>query len=262
MTPDLPPDVPRVLAIAWGRAPAATRGPRAGLDAAAIVRAAIAIGDEEGLAAVSMARIAERLGYTAMSLYRHVPSKDDLLALVQDAAFADPPDGPRPEGWRAGLAEWAECMLARYRDHAWALDIPITGPPAMPQQIAWLERALTALADTPLSAEEQLSTVLLVSSYCRQWAMLTRDLGRGYLGPGASPDPTAEYQRTLAALVEPDRFPAVHAALAEGLLGDPAGDAGPPPGPAAEAAEIETEFAFGLDRILDGLAVHIGRRTG
>ena len=122
--------------------------------------------------------------------------------------------------------------------------------------------ALTALAETPLSPEEQLSTVLLVSSYCRQWAMLTRDLGRGYLGPGASPDPTAEYQRTLAALVEPDRFPAVHAALAEGMLGDPSGDLASPPGPATEAEEIETEFAFGLDRILDGLAVHIDRRTG
>ncbi len=255
-------DVPPVLAIAWGRAPAATRGPRAGLDAAAIVDAAVAIGDAEGLAAISMGKVAERLGYTPMSLYRHVPSKDDLLALVQDATFGDPPTSPPPADWRPGLTEWATAVLARYREHVWALDIPISGPPAMPRQIAWFERALAILAHTPLRLEEQLSIVLLVSGYTRQWAMLTRDLGRGYLGAaaGGSPDPARDYQRTLAAVVDPDRFPAVSAAIAGGMLTDEV-DARWSEGAtgAEEMEDLEGEFAFGLDRILDGVAVYIDR---
>jgi AcrR family transcriptional regulator len=251
-------DLPAVLAIAWGRTPVPTRGPRAGLHPAAIVEAAIAVGDAEGLAAISMGKVAERLGYTPMSLYRHVPSKDDLLALVQDAVIGDPPPGPPPADWRAALAEWAGAVLLRYREHAWALDIPISGPPAMPRTIAWLEWALTAVADTPLTLDERLSAVLLLSSYSRQWAVLTRDLGQGYLGTDASDDPAGDYQRALEALVDPERFPATHAAIAGGMLTD---GAAPPEatGAAAEAEDLEAEFAFGLDRILDGLAVHIAR---
>ena len=56
--------------------------PKAGLTTDAIVAAAIELADAEGLAAVSMGRVANRLGYTPMSLYRHVPSKEALLALV------------------------------------------------------------------------------------------------------------------------------------------------------------------------------------
>ncbi len=260
-----PIDIPPVLAIAWGRVPAATRGPRAGLDAAAIVDAAIAVGDAEGLAAISMGRIADRLGYTPMSLYRHVPSKEALLALVQDATFGDPPAAPPPDGWRPGLAEWATAVLARYREHVWALDIPISGPPAMPHQIAWFERALAILAPTPLRLEEQLSIVLLVSGYTRQWAMLTRDLGRGYVGAaaGGSPDPARDYQRTLEAVVDPDRFPAVRAAIAGGMLTDDV-EAGWSNGAtgADEMDDLEGEFAFGLDRILDGVAVYVDRQAG
>lgn len=254
-------DLPPVLAIAWGRAPAATRGPRAGLDAVAVVDAAISIGDSEGLGAISMGKVAERLGYTPMSLYRHVPSKDDLLALVQDAAFGDPPSSPPPAGWRPGLTEWATGALARYREHVWALDIPISGPPAMPRQVAWFERALAILAPTPLRLEEQLSIVLLVSGYTRQWAMLTRDLSRGHLGAaGVSADPARDYQRTLEAVVDPDRFPAVSAAIAGGMLTDEV-DAGVSAGVTAaeELDDFEREFAFGLDRILDGVAVYIDR---
>ena len=90
-TPELPP----VLAIGWGLSVSPTRGPRATITATGIVDAAIGLADAEGIAAVSMARVAERVGVTTMALYRHVPSKDDLLALMFDRrdrpATAAPP---------------------------------------------------------------------------------------------------------------------------------------------------------------------------
>src|SRR6476469_548561 len=74
------------LEILWGRRAPSSRGPRAELDVDRIVSAAVAIATAAGLEAVSMARVAKSLGFTTMSLYRHVPSKDDLLALMWNAS--------------------------------------------------------------------------------------------------------------------------------------------------------------------------------
>lgn len=243
--------IPPTLAIAWGRAEMPTRGPRAGLSASAIVAAAIEIADADGLAAVSMSRVAERLGYTPMSLYRHVPSKEDLLALVQDAALGDPPPEAPPtgDGWRAGLAAWARDVAAAYRAHLWVLDIPISGPPAMPRQIGWLERALAILADSPLPLDERLSVVLVLSGYSRNWAQLMRDLERGLERSGKTDEQVArDYQQVLGQLVTEDRFPGVHAVIVGGLLNDEDD----------EDDEVD-EFEFGLQRILDGVEAYMTR---
>jgi AcrR family transcriptional regulator len=251
--------LPPVLAIAWGRAEPATRGPRAGLSPGAIVAAAIEIADADGLAAVSMGKVAERLGYTPMSLYRHVPSKDDLLTLVQDTALGEPPPtGTSAGGWREALARWTRDITVAYRAHLWVLDIPITGPPAMPNQIAWLERALAALAATPLTDGERLSVALVLSGYSRSWAQLTRDLQRGLERSGfTEPEMARQYGQVLARLVDEDRFPAVHAAIRDGLFDDAEegeGDAG--------SEGVDVEFEFGLQRILDGIEVYMTRTPG
>ncbi len=249
--------LPPVLAIAWGRAQPATRGPRAGLSADAIVTAAIEIADADGLAAVSMGKLAERLGYTPMSLYRHVPSKDDLLTLVQDAALGGPPSAPA-DGWRDALAQWARDITAAYRAHLWVLDIPITGPPAMPNQIAWLERALDALAGEPLTDGERLSVALVLSGYSRSWAQLTRDLQRGLERSGfTEPEMARQYGRVLGQLVAEDSFPAVHAAIRDGLFDDvDEGDG------TAGSEGVDVDFEFGLQRILDGIGVYMARARG
>jgi AcrR family transcriptional regulator len=248
-----------MLAIAWGQAEPATRGPRAGLSAAAIVAAAIEIADADGLAAVSMGKIAERLGYTPMSLYRHVPSKDDLLTLVQDAALGEPPPTAAvADGWRDALATWARDITTAYRAHLWVLDVPITGPPAMPNQIAWLERALAALAGTPLTDGERLSVALVLSGYSRSWAQLTRDLQRGLERSGfTEPEMARQYGQVLGRLVTEDRFPAVHAAIRDGLFDDvDEGD------DHAGSEGVDVEFEFGLQRILDGIEVYMERARG
>lgn len=247
--------LPPVLAIAWGQTERASRGPKAALSVDAIVAAAIEIADADGLAAVSMGKVAERLGYTPMSLYRHVPSKDDLLTLVQDAAIGEPPPtaGDDP-GWREALATWARAIAAAYRARPWVLDIPITGPPAMPHQIAWLERALAALAGTPLDDGERLSIALVLSAYSRSFAQLTTDLQQGIERRGVTgPEMTRQYGQMLGRLVTEARFPTVHAAIRHGLFDE------------AEEGEgdgVDVEFEFGLQRILDGIEVHMTRAGG
>src|SRR5215207_4733722 len=117
------PELPRAVALAWGVAANPQRGPKRELSIERIV-------DAEGLAAVSMSRVAASLGFTTMSLYRYVTSKDDLILLMQEAAT----DVPRPaeaveRGWREGVTAWVLAIRGAYREHPWLVDIPISGAP-------------------------------------------------------------------------------------------------------------------------------------
>ena len=188
-----------------------------------------------------MANVAERLGFTTMSLYRYVSSKDDLLALMFDAAIGDVADaGPPPRAGGRGCGGGREGLFAVYRLHPWALDIPITGPPALPNQLAWLDWGLAELDDTGLEIGERLSVMLLLSGYVRNVAMLTRDLASGHERAGSTPAAVqADYEALLGSLVTARRFPALHAAVRGGLS------------PTATRDDLEFEF---------GLATHPRRR--
>jgi AcrR family transcriptional regulator len=240
--------LPHVLAVGWGIQPAPGRGPRPAMNATGIVAAAMELADADGIAAVSMAKVADRLGFTTMSLYRHISSKEDLLALMFDAAIGAVPPRVRRRGWRNGLTRWAHGVFDSYRRHPWALDIPITGPPALPNQLAWLDWGLTELAATDLEIGEQLSVMLLLSGYVRNVAVLTRDIAGGHERAGSTPASVqADYEALLASLVTPERFPALHAAVHGGLFTDGDPD--------------DLEFEFGLRTILDGVDALIRRRA-
>ena len=160
--------IPPLLEQLWGlRGPGRRGGPKPALSVERIVAAAIELADAGGLAALSMGRLAEKLGFTTMSLYRHVAGKDDLLVLLLDAGIGLPPDGPATVGWRAGCQQWAWTLLEIYRRHPWAVELPISALPAGPNQLAWFERGLAALAETRLDLRERASSVLLMAMYVR-----------------------------------------------------------------------------------------------
>lgn len=228
------------LAEAWGRRERPTRGPRPGLSLEAIVEAGVRVASSEGLPAVSMARVAQELGTSTMSLYRYVAAKDELLVLMADAALGAPPPADPPLGWRAGLAGWTWGYHARLSAHPWAVRVPINGPPTTPNQVAWMERALWSMRDTPLSEDEKASVLLLLSGYVRNEATLAVELTMaGFI----SDEAMLGYSRLLATLTDPERFPAIRALLNAGVF-----DRADPP---------EKEFGFGLERILDGVEAHI-----
>lgn len=221
------PPVPASLAAAWGLRERPAAGPRRALTLEGIVAAAVDMASSEGLAAVSMVRVAKALGVSTMALYRYVAAKDELLELMLDAGFGAPPPGPEGADWREGLSAWAWDCLASWRSHPWMLHIPVAGPPMTPNQIRWLERGLTCLAGTGLSARQRLSVVMMVSGLVRSWAALSVETDAT-----TGRDPAA-YGSTLARLIDPDRFPAVAAAMAEGAIDDETGD-------------VDEEFRFQL----------------
>jgi AcrR family transcriptional regulator len=242
---DADPGLPASIEAAWGLRGRPHRGPRPGLSIERIVDAAVRVASAEGLAAVSMSRVAAELGTGPMSLYRYVGAKDELLALMVDAALGPPPDLKPEEGWRAGLAGWAWAERAAYQRHQWTLRVPISGPPMAPNQIAWLERGLACLRDTGLAEGTKLGVIMLVSGYVRNEVTIAADLAAGFQAADAPVQRAmAAYGRTLARLTDPVRFPALHAVIAAGVF---EGEDDP-----------DHDFVFGLERVLDGIEVLVG----
>jgi AcrR family transcriptional regulator len=232
--------LPASIEAAWGVRTRPGKGPRPALSLDRIVAAAVRVAATDGLQAVSMGRVASDLGVSTMSLYRYVAAKDELLARR----------GPE-ESWRDGLSRWAWTELAVYRRNPWVLRIPISGPPVTPNAMAWLERGLDCLRDTGLEEGEKMSAMLLLTGFVRGQATFLADIAAAQAAGAAAPDPEmmASYGRLLARLTDPERFPALHAVLAAGVFDEP--DDG------------EFDFAFGLERVLDGIETLIEkRRTG
>lgn len=239
-------DLPASIASAWGIRERSGKGPKGGLSLSRIVEAAVAVASSEGLAAVSMGRIASELGAATMALYRYVATKDELLALMVDAAFQSPPAPPPRERWRAALARWAREHLAVLRRHPWVVRVPLSGPPITPNQVVWFERGLWALRNTGLAEEEKVSVLLLLNGFVRNEALLEADL-RLAAGAGSSAgDAMASYGRLLSRLVDPVRFPALSAVIASGIFD--------------QQDESDANFSFGLERILDGVDALVRQR--
>jgi AcrR family transcriptional regulator len=230
------PQLPPSLELLWGLREAGSRGPRRGLTLARIVDAGISVAQAEGVGALSMARIATELDVGTMSLYRYVASKDELLSAMVDTALGAPPTPAAEEDWRAGLTRWAVGVRNAYRSQPWSLRVPISGPPLGPNNVAWLDNALAALADTPLTEQEKLSCVLLVSGFVRNDVTLALDFAEA---SGGSPQMPG-YGQLLARLTTAEELPSLHRAIASGSLDDP--------------DDPDVEFNFGMARILDGIA--------
>ena len=233
--------LPDSVAAAWGVRERPHKGPKPALSLERIVAAAVRIADADGLDAVSMGRVAAELGAAAMSLYRHVSAKEELLTLMVDAAWGNSPeplaDG---EGWRSGLSRWAWAMRASIRRHPWAIGIPLNSLPIMPHAVAWFEHALACMRDTRLTEARKASVILLLSGYVRNLAATESDIAAAMQASGLSPDEwMSAYSRMLAKLTDPQQFPALTAFIAAGVF-----DAADGP---------DDEFIFGLDRILDGI---------
>ena len=223
--------LPRSVEVLWDKA---RRGPREGLSVDRVVAAAIAFADEEGLPSLSMARVANRLGSATMSLYRHVSSKDELRMLMVDVAYGKPPSVPENGAlWRAGLEKWARALLDVFGEHSWMVEIPVSGPPLEPGQLAWLEAGLAALVGTGLRPDEKLSVIVVLIGHVRATAQLF-----------AAVDADVAYGDVLAALVDASAFPALSELVEARVFDSPTDD-----------------FGFGLRRILDGVEALIHARS-
>ena len=240
--------LPESLQRLWRVSSARSRGARQALNLERVVAAAIAVADEQGLAAVSMSRVADQLGASTMALYRHVASKDELLTLMVDGAAGPPPEVPLDAGWRPATEAWARA-LARV-SKGWVIEVPISGPPLGPNTVAWMEAGLRALRDSGLGSLERLAVVTTLSGYVRQHAALLQSMS---VHSGGRPQRQLEFEwrQTLTELIDPQRFPEVSAALAASAFDPDVSDPGGDP-----------DFDFGLNCILEGVTRLAERQHG
>jgi AcrR family transcriptional regulator len=233
-------ELPASIEAAWGLRERPHKGPKPGLSLPRIVEAGVKVAQAEGLAAVSMSRVAAELGSAPMSLYRYVSAKDELIALMVDAAWGPAPEAVPGEGWRKGLSRWAWAMRAAFQANAWAVQVPISGLPVRPNEVAWFELGLASLAGTSLTETQKASVIMLLSGYIRAEATTGADIARAIASSGLSPDDwMASYGRMLATVTDPVRYPAITRFIAAGVFDVHDGP--------------DDEFIFSLERILDGI---------
>ena len=158
-----------------------------------ITRAAIALADREGLEAVSIRRLAAKLGAGATSLYWYVDRKEDLYELMADAVVGEV-QLPVPSGdWQADLRAIAYATVAVLRRHSWLLLLGIQ-PGLGPQTQRYGEVALTALDGLGLDLPTQVNIIAAINNYLygfvhreAAWQRLTERSGaenkRGAPGP-------------------------------------------------------------------------------
>ncbi|GHE12774.1 TetR/AcrR family transcriptional regulator C-terminal domain-containing protein [Streptomyces alanosinicus] len=211
-----------------------------------IVRAATDLADVEGLGAVSMRSVAARLGVAAMSPYRYVNSKDDLVLLMADAAFGEEtyPDEP-PQGWRARLELAARTLWRIYRRHPWLAQVgSLTRPLMLPELMTHAEWALAALDGHGLDPETMLDLHVLLYSYIHGIAVHLEREAQAEAATGLSEDQWMDHQApAFAALTTATRYPVftrVTSTCKDGY-----------------DLDLDALFEFGLKPLLDGIALMI-----
>jgi AcrR family transcriptional regulator len=228
-----------LVTLLWTPPTPPRRGPRPTLTLEAITRAGIAAADADGLTAVTMQRIAEAVGVTKMALYRYVPGKAELVALMLDGAIGTPPDPHPGASWRETLDAWARGLYARFCAHPWALEVAVGARVIGPHELTWMEYAVTALAGSGLDGGEMLDVAVLLTGHVRNLAQQVTALSSA-----ANPERAMSSSMHLVLAGREDRFPAVTAAMAS-----------------ARAVQGQDQaLDFGLARILDGVGTLVDAR--
>lgn len=240
-------DPHRTLELLWGVHERVRRGPKPVLDLERIVRAAIELADADGLAAVSMRKVAEKLGVGTMSLYRYVPGKGELLDLMFDRAVGDEPlAGAGSGGWREQLEAAGRESFATYRRHPWLLDV-VAGnrPPLGPNVMATYDAILGIVHGIGLTPAEAQATVDLFATFVAGAARSALQQAAAEAATGMTDEQWWEQRADFwEAYFDPQRYPAISAVYAEGGYEAPL-----------------DPFEFGLARVLDGIEALLAARA-
>jgi AcrR family transcriptional regulator len=205
---------------------------RAPLTRDRVVRAALELADEGGTEALTMQRIGRRLGVEAMSLYRHVRNKDDILDGIVDLVFAEIEQPADRSNWRTVLRAQAISTRAALRRHPWAISLMESRLTPGPANLRIHEDTITVLLDAGCSAITATHAYNLVDSYVLGFVLQEVNF------PFRDAEELAAMSEGILANLQADTYPN-SALVARELL--------------TSGFDYADEFEFGLDLILDAI---------
>jgi DNA-binding transcriptional regulator YhcF (GntR family) len=222
---------PGVGTVVAGLAP--RRDPQLTLER--IVTAAIAIADREGIGELSMRRLATDLGVATMSLYRHVPGRDELEVAMIDAAMGELRLPARRPSWRRGLELAAREEWKLFKRHPWLAPLmSLTRPQLAPKGLLLIEWILGLFAGSPLDLKRRALVHVMMFSFVRGIASALEPEAAARQDSGLTSDEWMQRQEGFL----PPMPPAPHFQQLVETDFD---------------LDLDTLFEFGLARLLDGL---------
>lgn len=244
-------DPKRSIDLLWGAAEPGRRGPKPRYSVEDVVTAAVAVADAEGLAAISVRRIAVELGVSAMSIYTYVPSKAELIELMFDRVLGEviEPTGD-VTGWREALTALAFERWRLGERHPWMLDLALHRPPLGPNLLRRHEAALRILEATGLDDLTKDLVIDVLHNYLLGALQHAREAREAEKQSGLTDEQWfAMAEPALTVKLDPARFPLI-LRLGEAWK---AADK-------AAVADPLWRFRFGLDVVLDGIGALIQAR--
>ena len=242
-------DPAKSLELLWRMRREPTRGPKPALTVERIVVVALRIADAEGIAAMSMRRVADELGVGAMTLYRYFPGKGELLDVMLDTVYGEMPRREVDGDWRAKLDEVARENRELYLRHPWMLQVAVSRPPLGPHLMAKYEYELSAIEGIGLTDLEMDATIALVNGYVHG-AVRTAVEARQVIQRSGISDKEwwLAHEPLLDKIGDSKKFPlATRVGTAVGNEFDAPYDS-------------DHAFEFGLARLLDGVAALLSER--
>jgi AcrR family transcriptional regulator len=206
-------------------------GRPARLSREAVLRAALEVADEGGLEALTMQRVGEAVGAEAMSLYRHVRNKEDLLDGVVDLVFAEIELPPAGANWRTAMRERAVSARDVLRRHQWAIGLMESRRQPGPANMRHHDAVLGVLLAAGFTSADATHAYNLLDSFIYGFALQERGMPFGTpeemeaMGDSMFQDAAGAYPHLQAVAIDLIRA----------------------------RFDYADEFGFGLDLILDGI---------
>ena len=198
-----------------------------------VVRAAMALADAGGIDALTMRRLGDELGVEAMSLYKHVANKDDLIDGMTDAVFAEIELPSGATDWRTAMRERAVSVRAALSRHPWATPLMQSRTSPGPATMHHHDTVIGTLRTAGFSVALTAHAFSALDSYIYGFAQQQRSL------PFETGEQTAELAEAILAQFPAEAYPHLAELTVQHVL-QPGYDYG-------------DEFEFGLDLVLDGL---------
>jgi AcrR family transcriptional regulator len=243
-------DAAKTMALLWRLERPARPGPKQRIDVERIVAEAVAIADRDGLAGLSMRRVADAVGIGTMSLYTYVPGKAELLEVMVDRAVGEVavPEPRANAGWRSSLDAYARATLELYTRHPWLAEVATSRTVFGPNVLARFDAAIGIVRRAALPARDVVRVVSVVDGFVRGAA---KDLIDAEQAPARTGQAEDDWWWARAPLLderlEAGDFPHIMAVAAEGAFEQSQDETG------YMVQEAVDQFEFGLARILDGV---------